>query len=48
MRNMNEWYGKAFDPDDIDERLVRMIVKDFVARRRAPLRSYRNGKRTWH
>lgn len=45
---MLEWYGKAFEPDDIDERLIRMIVEDFAARRRGPLRSHRTGKRPWH
>lgn len=45
---MLEWYGKPFDPDDIDERIVRMIIEDFAARRRGPLRSHRTGKRSWH
>ena len=35
---MLEWYGKRFDPDDIDERHVRMIIEDFAARRRGPLK----------
>jgi hypothetical protein len=45
---MLEWYGKTFDPDDIDERHIRMIVEDFAARRRGPLKSHRTGKRPWH
>lgn len=45
---MLEWQGKRFDPDDIDERHVRMIIKDFAARRRGPLKSHRTGKRPWH
>jgi hypothetical protein len=42
---MREWYGAQFDPDDIDERHVRMILGDFAARRRGPLMSHRTGKR---
>jgi hypothetical protein len=45
---MLEWYGKTFDPDDIDERHIRMIVEDFAARRRGPLKSHRTGRRPWH
>ena len=45
---MVEWYGKRFDPEDIDERWIRMIIDDFAARRRGPLKSDRTGKRPWH
>lgn len=45
---MLEWYGKRFDPEDIDERRLHMIIEDFAARRRGPLRSHRSGKRPWH
>lgn len=39
------WCGGSFDPDDIDERHVRMIVEDFAARRRGPLKSHRGEAR---
>jgi hypothetical protein len=45
---MVEWYGKRFDPEDIEERWIRMIIDDFAARRRGPLKSHRTGKRPWH
>jgi hypothetical protein len=45
---MTTWYGGLFDPEDIDERHIRMILDDFAARRRGPLRSHRTGKRPWH
>lgn len=45
---MLEWCGGSFDPVDIDERHVRMILEDFAARRRGPLKSHRTGKRPWH
>lgn len=45
---MLEWCGGSFDPVDIDERHVRMILEDSAARRRGPLRSHRTGKRPWH
>ena len=35
------WCGGSFDPDDTDERHVRMIVEDFAAQRRGPLKSHR-------
>jgi hypothetical protein len=47
-QSMLEWQGKPFDPEDIEERWIRMIVADFAARRRGPLRSHRTGKRPWH
>ena len=42
---MLDWYGKPFDPQDIDERHVRMIIEDFAARRRGPLMSHRGDAR---
>ena len=42
---MIEWYGGPFDPDDIDERRVRMLFKNMAARRRGPLASHRSGGR---
>ena len=42
---MIEWYGGPFDPADIDERMVRMLVEDAAARRRGPLASHRSGRR---
>ena len=42
------WCGGSFDPEDIEERHVRMIFEDFAARRRGPLKSHRTGKRPWH
>ena len=44
-RRMIEWCGGSFDPADIDEEKVRLILKDFAARRRGPLASHRSGKR---
>jgi len=38
---MIEWYGKQFDPEDIDERRLHMIIEDFAARRRGPLMRHR-------
>ena len=34
---MIEWYGRLFDPADIDENRVRMVIEDFAAHRRGPL-----------
>ena len=31
------WYGKPFDPDDIDERYVRMALTTIANRRRGAL-----------
>ncbi len=42
---MLEWYGKPFDPFDIDEKHVRRILSCFAERRRGPLASHRNGSR---
>ena len=44
---MLEWYGRPFDPEDIDERRLHMIINDLAARRRGPLKSHRTGKRPW-
>ena len=44
-RRMIEWYGKPFDPADIDEKMVRMFLEDFAARSRGPLASHRSGRR---
>ena len=43
------WYGRRFEPDDIDERRVRMSFEMAAARRRGPLMSHRSvgrGRRT--
>ena len=42
-KRMIEWYGRPFDPADIDERRVRMVLGNFAARRRGPLASHRHG-----
>ena len=42
---MLEWCGGAFDPDDIDERWIRSVLKMYAARRRGPLASHRSGNR---
>lgn len=42
---MIEWYGKPFDPHDIDEQRIRMILGMFADRRRGPLISHRSGRR---
>ena len=39
------WYGRRFEPDDIDEQRVRMCFAMAAARRRGPLRSHRSGRR---
>jgi len=44
---MLTWYGRFYDPDDIDERRVRRVIESFAARRRGPLRSHRQGNRPW-
>ena len=44
-RRMIEWYGGPFDPPDIDERTVRMLLEYAAARRRGPLASHRRGRR---
>ena len=42
---MVTWYGKPFDPADIDEPRIRMILDMFGSRRRGPLMSHRNNAR---
>ena len=42
---MREWYGGPFEPDDIDEQEIRLVLGIFAARRRGPLASHRSGKR---
>lgn len=42
---MIEWYGRPYDPADIDERRIRRLIEDMAARRRGPLMSHRNGGR---
>lgn len=39
------WYGKRFEPDDIDERWVRMRLEMVAGRRRGPLMSHRGSAR---
>ena len=39
------WYGRGFEPDDIDEQRVRMSFEMAAARRRGPLMSHRGSKR---
>jgi len=40
-----EWCGGPFDPNDIDEKRIRMIFSWFADQRRGPLMSHRNGRR---
>jgi len=42
---MLEWCGGSFDPKDIDERHIRMVIGNFAARRRGPLMSHRRSDR---
>ena len=42
---MVRWYGRRFEPDDIDERRVRMSLETAAARRRGPLMSHRGSTR---
>ena len=39
------WYGGPFNPDDIDELHIRMVLSMFADRRKGPLASHRNGRR---
>ena len=43
---MLEWCGGSFDPEDIDERHIRMIIGNYAARRRGPLMSHRRSRRS--
>ena len=40
---MMAWYGGPFDPEDIDEQRIRLVLGMFAARRRRPLASHRSG-----
>jgi hypothetical protein len=42
---MLTWYGRPYDPDDINERRVRRVIESFAVRRRGPLQSHRQGNR---
>ena len=42
---MMAWYGGPFDPEDIDEQRIRLVLGMFAARRRGPLASHRSGNR---
>lgn len=43
---MLEWYGGPFDPADIDERHIRVVLSMFADRRKGPLASHRSGGRS--
>ena len=42
---MVRWYGKPFDPLDINEAHVRLVLSSLAARRRGPLKSHRSKAR---
>ena len=42
---MVRWYGKPFDPLDINEPHVRLVLSSLAARRRGPLKSHRGKAR---
>jgi hypothetical protein len=42
---MLEWYGGPFDPADINERHIRIVLSMFADRRKGPLASHRSGRR---
>ena len=45
-----EWYGRPFDPDDIDERSIRIVLRNIAKPRRgalAGLRNRRSGPGMW-
>ena len=42
---LTEWYGGPFDPEDIDEQRIRLVLGMLAARRRGPLASHRSGSR---
>ena len=42
---MLEWCGGTFDPEDIDEQEIRLVLGIYATRRRGPLASHRSGKR---
>ena len=39
------WYGKPFDPLEIDEERIRLVLSSMAARRLGPLKSHRGGAR---
>lgn len=41
-----DWCGGIFEPEDLEERLLRTILSDFAARRCGPLMSHRSSGRT--
>ncbi len=43
-RETMEWYGKPYDPADIDERLVRLRLQTIARARRGALASHRSGR----
>ena len=45
-RDTVTWYGKPFDPHDIDEPGIRLVLSSLAARRRGPLKSHRGNART--
>ena len=42
---MLTWYGGPFNPDDIDERHIRVVLSMLADRRKGPLASHRSGRR---
>lgn len=42
---MTEWYGGPFDPEDIEEQEVRLVLGIYAGCRRGSLVSHRSGKR---
>ncbi|MFP1646835.1 plasmid pRiA4b ORF-3 family protein, partial [Defluviimonas sp. KMU-169] len=42
---MLDWQGVLFDPEDIEERWISMIIENFAARRRGPLQRHRGTAR---
>lgn len=42
---MLDWQGELFDPEDIEERWISMIIENFAARRRGPLQRHRGTAR---
>ena len=44
-QRMLTWYGGPFNPDDIDERHIRIVLSMLADRRKGPLASHRSGRR---
>jgi len=44
-QRMLTWYGGPFDPDDIDERHIRVVLSMLADRRKGPIASHRSGRR---